>query len=119
VSTNYVRLVVDLRFEGDYYSVDELVDVASDWIYGGLEDRDDLRGVQIAGIVNPGPDAQPASVQPCRGDAVESWIKRKRDENTKGSYPYWLADLLLGDYRLHADCGVPLSEPTPIEGRVE
>lgn len=42
-----------------------------------------------------------------RGDDVEAWIKRKRDEGTL-DYLGFLDDLL-DDYRLHADTATPLS----------
>jgi hypothetical protein len=51
-------MVVDLRFEGTYLHRDELVEVASGWIYGGLEDRDDLVGVKISGELVPTSDTQ-------------------------------------------------------------
>ncbi|MEV4454488.1 hypothetical protein [Microbispora sp. NPDC049633] len=50
---NHVRLVVDLRFEGDYYGRDELVKVATRWINSGLDDRSDLDTVKISGTVLP------------------------------------------------------------------
>jgi hypothetical protein len=50
---------------------------------------------------------------PRRGDAVETWIKRTRDQFPETAVDWQALDDLLDDYRLHADCGVPLSEPTP------
>ncbi|MGW0064791.1 hypothetical protein ACWDTT_33310 [Streptosporangium sandarakinum] len=46
---NHARLVVDLRFEGTYFHPGELVDVATGWIHAGLDDRDNLLGVEISG----------------------------------------------------------------------
>ena len=46
--------------------------------------------------------------RPMRGDEVEAWIKRKRDEFS-ATLAYWTLDDLLDDYRLHADTGTPLS----------
>lgn len=43
-----------------------------------------------------------------RGDPVEAWLKRKRDEYTWESWH--IIDDLLDDYRLHADTGTPLSD---------
>ena len=49
--------------------------------------------------------------RPMRGDEVEAWIRRRRDERPRAKYPMsWHAlDDLLDDYRLHADTGTPLS----------
>lgn len=64
---------------------------------------------------------------PRRGDPVEAWIKRHRDEcaelspadaahyGTHANPPQWHAlDALLDDYRDHADTGTPLD--LPVEG---
>lgn len=55
------------------------------------------------------------SHQPKRGDDVEAWIKRARDElgptdNNAYYHPWFALDQLLDDYRAHADTGTPLSE---------
>lgn len=50
---------------------------------------------------------------PRRGDAVEAWIKRTRDEWANGD-AYRALDGLLDDYRDHADTGTSLDQP--IEG---
>lgn len=48
---------------------------------------------------------------PCRGSVVAEWIKRRRDEYSRGRNPGWdVLDDLLEDYRLHADTGVPLDQ---------
>ncbi len=53
---------------------------------------------------------------PERGDTVAEWIKRQRDEYpARLSDEWYTLDRLLDDYRLHADCGTPLTEPTPSE----
>jgi hypothetical protein len=58
-----------------------------------------------------------------RGSDVEAFIKRARDEHPATNpgdraNPYWISlDMLLDSYRLHADCGVPLTEPTPHQRR--
>ena len=51
-----------------------------------------------------------------RGDEVEAWIKRCRDEYENDTSsdvynPYEVIDWMLDDYRLHADTGTPLNEP--------
>jgi hypothetical protein len=46
-----VVLTLRLTFEGSYYEAGELVDVSDGWIRSGLEDRDDLTGVEISGTV--------------------------------------------------------------------
>jgi hypothetical protein len=51
-----------------------------------------------------------------RGDAVEAWIKSKRDEHLQGTAEWHALDGLLDAYRLHADCGTSLEEDTPAEG---
>ncbi|MFG3438391.1 hypothetical protein ACGF0J_14200 [Nonomuraea sp. NPDC047897] len=51
-----------------------------------------------------------------RGDAVESWIKAKRDEHDEASESWSTLDGLLDEYRLRADCGAPLDGPVPVEG---
>lgn len=59
-------------------------------------------------------DAEPHKAK--RGDEVEAWIKRARNQVTSGTplgdeMPGWNElDDLLDDYRLHADTGRPLSE---------
>ena len=52
-----VILAVAARFEGDYYEADELVGMCDDWIGSAFNDRDDLRGYMLAGIVRREPDA--------------------------------------------------------------
>lgn len=52
-----------------------------------------------------------------RGSDVEAFIKRERDAHEVIAPAGARAlDRLLDDYRLHADCGVPLTEPTPSDG---
>lgn len=53
---------------------------------------------------------------PHRGSDVEAFIKRERDANAKASACWDTLDDLLEAYRLHADTGTPLTEPTPCEG---
>lgn len=50
---NHVRMVVDLRFEGDYWRPEDLVGMATRWINSGLDDRDDLREWKVAGELLP------------------------------------------------------------------
>lgn len=45
---------------------------------------------------------------PRRGDAVAEWLKAGRDQYPPESNHYMAMDLLLDDYRLHADTGTPL-----------
>jgi len=47
---------------------------------------------------------------PRRGDAVEAWLLRWRDEMDPGSEAMSILDGMLDDYRLHADTGTPLNE---------
>lgn len=59
------------------------------------------------------------SHQAKRGDEVEAWLKRLRDQhhNQASGYtgdPWWLLDDALEDYRLHADTGTPLSEDVEV-----
>jgi hypothetical protein len=53
---------------------------------------------------------------PRRGDAVAEWIKAKRDKHPQQTQQWTVLDDLLDTYRLHADCGVPLDQPTPVDG---
>lgn len=52
----------------------------------------------------------PEPFQPRRGDAVATWLKAGRDQYPSGSHHYMAMDLLLEDYRLHADTGTPLDQ---------
>lgn len=50
---------------------------------------------------------------PARGDAVEKWLERQRDQHSDqyGVTPAWfLLDDLLDQYRLHAATGIPLDQ---------
>jgi hypothetical protein len=47
--------------------------------------------------------------RPMRGDDVEAWIKRRRDELPRNLDEWDTLDYLLDNYRLHADLGTPLS----------
>ncbi len=47
---------------------------------------------------------------PARGDDIEAWITRKRDEHSRTGLAWMAVDDLLESYRLHADTGTPLSE---------
>jgi hypothetical protein len=70
-------------------------------------------------LTHTGPSYQPPPL-PARGDAVEAWLKARRDEylNAYGRTPEWYAlDAVLDAYRLHADTGTPLREHL-CEGRV-
>ena len=42
-----VRVVLDIRFEGDYLNENERMSCSEDWIGSGLEDRDDLVGWSV------------------------------------------------------------------------
>lgn len=58
----------------------------------------------------PGYDLTPL---PARGDAVEAWLKARRDllADNYGRLPAWYAvDDVLDAYRLHADTGTPLDQ---------
>lgn len=62
-------------------------------------------------------DAEPHRAK--RDDEVAAWIKRCRDgyapgkRTPEGAAIYQTLDMLLDDYRLHADTGTPLSEDAP------
>lgn len=51
-----VLLAVVVTFEGDYYGAGELVDVCDGWIGSAFNDRDDLRGYTLTGVVRREPD---------------------------------------------------------------
>lgn len=55
-------------------------------------------------------DAYHAESLPQRGDVTEAWLKEKRDEYVFGTGEWWTLDVLLNEYRLHADTGTPLNE---------
>jgi hypothetical protein len=57
-------------------------------------------------------DAPSPAHEPRRGSDVEAWIKRRRDEHDSPDLRarWFVLDDLLDDYRLHADCGVPLHQ---------
>lgn len=40
-------VVIRVDFEGDYYRPSEWIDVTEDWIYAGLEDRDNVIGSEV------------------------------------------------------------------------
>lgn len=42
-----IEYKVVLEFEGDYYDLDDCEDAGKDWMYSGLDDRSDLRYVDI------------------------------------------------------------------------
>lgn len=70
-------------------------------------------------LTRTGPGYQPTPL-PARGDAVEAWLRARRDEHIDrhGRTPEWYAlDDALDLYRLHADTGTPLGEHL-CEGRV-
>jgi len=52
-TTHRVALTVTVEFKGDYYSPDEMADVATGWIDAGLEDRDDVVGWIITSPAEP------------------------------------------------------------------
>jgi hypothetical protein len=63
-------------------------------------------------LTHTGPSYQPTPL-PARGDAVEAWLRARRDEHIdrRGRTPEWYAlDAVLDAYRLHADTGTPLGE---------
>jgi hypothetical protein len=70
-------------------------------------------------LTHSGPGYQPQPL-PARGDAVEGWLRARRDEHqdTCGRTPEWYAlDDALTLYRLHADTRTPLHEHL-CDGRV-
>lgn len=75
---------------------------------GGREDTGALQNAQLWSL------QQAIHAQAVRGGAVESWLKRRRDEYldvSEGRTGAWYAlDELLDDYREHADTGVPLDQ---------
>ncbi|MFI6495984.1 hypothetical protein [Nonomuraea typhae] len=50
---NNVRMVVDLKFVGDYWRPEELVGMSTRWIDSGLDDRDDLVDWKVSGELLP------------------------------------------------------------------
>lgn len=44
MSKKILTMTLEVTYEGDYYSPDELLDVTESWIEGGFCDRDDLTG---------------------------------------------------------------------------
>lgn len=62
------------------------------------------------GVLRYGPGtAAPAFHQAHRGDEIDEWLKSWRESFQLHSAEWLAADDLLEDYRLHADCGAPLS----------
>lgn len=61
-----------------------------------------------------------AAHQPRRGDAVEVWLRARRDEYSEQHDTQWdVIDELLDDYRLHAATGVSLDEHVCEAGTVD
>jgi hypothetical protein len=50
---------------------------------------------------------------PMRGDDVEAWIRRRRDEHSHHGLAWFALDDLLDDYRLHSDTGTALAQEAP------
>lgn len=80
--------------------------------------------IEKIGLTAPGMEAAPApppAAKPFsdafRGSNVEAFIKRHRRQ-ASGPIVRQAIDDLLEDYRLHADTGTPLSDPTPSDGGV-
>lgn len=70
---------------------------------------------QLRDMINGRGQTATGDLLPCRGDAVATWLKRRRDEldgQAGGDLTaMWMAlDSVLGDYRNHADTGTPLTE---------
>lgn len=59
-----VRLELTVRFDGDYYEPDQLVDVCDSWIEHGFCDREDLLGYTLTGTVTAEPDAAGSEAAP-------------------------------------------------------
>jgi hypothetical protein len=51
--------------------------------------------------------------RPARGDEVEAWIKRRRDEMPRTGDEWHTLDWLLDEYRERADTGTPLTGEVP------
>lgn len=47
-TTKYVTATVKLVFHGDYIDADDVTRYADGWIRSGLDDRDDLHGIDVA-----------------------------------------------------------------------
>lgn len=56
---------------------------------------------------------------PRRGDAVEAWLKARRDEYREQTDDWFLIDEVLDQYRLHADTGTPLGQHVCEGGNVD
>jgi hypothetical protein len=48
---NRVHLEVEVDFGGTYYEPGEMTGICKEWIEGALEDRQDVKGVAMQGIV--------------------------------------------------------------------
>ena len=58
------------------------------------------------------------SHQPKRGDDVETWLKKWRDDAfAEFDTVYWTIDAMLDEYRLRADTGLTLDRPISEAGR--
>lgn len=49
-TTKVVTVAVTARFHGTYFDADEVSGALAQWIHGGLDDRDDLRGWTITPV---------------------------------------------------------------------
>lgn len=57
--------------------------------------------------------------RPQRGDAVEQWLKARRDRHREQTDDWCHIDELLDEYRLHADTGTPLDQHACEGGNVD
>lgn len=72
----------------------------------------------LAAVTHSGPTWQPAYC-PQRGDAVEAWLKTRRDQHREQTDDWVFLDGLLYDYQIHADTGTPLDQHACENGTVD
>lgn len=79
---------------------------AYEWYLGQADTPSGLDNAQMWSL------QEAIKAQARRGDPIDAWIKRRRDELGRGDGgSAWHAlDDLLDDYREHADTGTPLTE---------
>lgn len=56
---------------------------------------------------------------PRRGDHVEAWLKKQRDEFERGDSVWPILDYVVDQYRLHADTRTPLDQHCCEGGNVD
>lgn len=72
----------------------------------------------LAALTHSGAAWQPL-YRPQRGDAVEAWLKARRDQHREQTDDWFFLDELLNDYRLHADTRTPLDQHACEDGNID